>query len=1041
MLYPKNNTAKLSEELFKQPTAEYRCAPFWAWNGDLKAEELLKEIEYMKEMGMGGFHLHTRVGLSTKYLSNDYMALAKLCNEKAKEEKMLCWLYDEDKWPSGFGGGYVTKDHKEHRAKYIVFTCVPVKEAEPVVQLGKYDVVIDDEGYMTSYKKMEAGDTAHGKVWYAYVQSPQPDAWFNYGTYVDTLSKPAIDAFIHVTHERYKEVLGSEFSQSIPAIFTDEPQYFAKGTLSDSRCSTEVCIPYTTDFEDTYKAAYGESFLKTLPELFWDSKGKAQTARYRYHNHIADRFAHAYGDNIGDWCEKNNIMLTGHVMVESQLSSQTKWCGDCMRSLRRFGLPGIDILCDAREFTTAKQAASTSHQYGRPGVLSELYGVTNWDFDFKGHKLQGDWQAALGVTVRVPHLYWVSMKGEAKRDYPASIGHQSAWYDEYSYIEDHFSRVNTLMTRGTPCVKIAVIHPLESLWMAYGADDITGPTRERLETEFDNITNWLLHNNLDFDYVSEALLPELYEKTDSGFKIGKMTYDAVVVPGCRNLRRTTLNALAAFAEQGGKLVMVGDAPRCIEAQFSDDAKALSALAVNVAWDEKQVVAALEDYRTVSVNYLDGSKTKDLLYGMRNDGEGYNLFVCHAYNPGEDVVLPDREGYKIAKRDLPAPTFANARPGDDPSKETYVITIKGEYIPTLMDTETGDIKPIPARYEQGNTLIDWTCYAEGSLLLRLDKGRTTLSAEEVRDTVKSVTKLGPAMLTLAEENVLVLDIARWKVNDGAWQDKEETLRLTIKAKEALGIATAADTLAQPWTLRDTGTANTITTEFVFDSLVDLENAFLALEDRDISKITFNGEELDNCYLGYYVDFSIQKIKLGKINKGTNVIVIETPFRAASNVENIFVLGDFATHVDGDKTVITAPVKTLDIGDWTKQGLPFYGGKLSLGYKIQGGRSLKVKLGLFQAPCVVVKLDGKKIANISLAPHTADLGYLSEGEHLLELEISAGRLNTFGAFHITSAFTSLWRGAPQMWRTRGEEWSYDYFIHSSGLFTAPELIEYE
>ena len=57
--------------------------------------------------------------------------------------------------------------------------------------------------------------------------------------------------------------------------------------------------------------------------------------------------------------------------------------------------------------------------------MSELYGVTSWSFDFRRHKLQGDWQAALGITLRVPHLSWVSMKGEAKRDYPASINYQS----------------------------------------------------------------------------------------------------------------------------------------------------------------------------------------------------------------------------------------------------------------------------------------------------------------------------------------------------------------------------------------------------------------------------------------------------------------------------------------------------------------------------------------------------------------------------------------------------------------------------------------
>jgi hypothetical protein len=60
------------------------------------------------------------------------------------------------------------------------------------------------------------------------------------------------------------------------------------------------------------------------------------------------------------------------------------------------------MLCDEKEYNTAKQASSVARQNGVRGFMSELYGVTNWTFDFKGHKGQGDWQAALGVTFRVP---------------------------------------------------------------------------------------------------------------------------------------------------------------------------------------------------------------------------------------------------------------------------------------------------------------------------------------------------------------------------------------------------------------------------------------------------------------------------------------------------------------------------------------------------------------------------------------------------------------------------------------------------------------
>lgn len=111
------------------------------------------------------------------------------------------------------------------------------------------------------------------------------------------------------------------------------------------------------------------------------------------------------------------------------------------------------MLCNRKEFTTAKQAQSIAHQYGRNKMMSEEYGVTGWDYDFRGHKFQGDWQAALGVTLRVPHLSWVSMRGSAKRDYPASISYQSIWFKEYGYIEDHFARLNTALMRGKPIGK------------------------------------------------------------------------------------------------------------------------------------------------------------------------------------------------------------------------------------------------------------------------------------------------------------------------------------------------------------------------------------------------------------------------------------------------------------------------------------------------------------------------------------------------------------------------------------------------------------
>ena len=79
MLYPKNQQAKLSTELFKNPSCEYRGTPFWAWNGKLSRDELMRQIMIFKKMGLGGFHMHVRTGMDTPYLNDEFMDFIRFC--------------------------------------------------------------------------------------------------------------------------------------------------------------------------------------------------------------------------------------------------------------------------------------------------------------------------------------------------------------------------------------------------------------------------------------------------------------------------------------------------------------------------------------------------------------------------------------------------------------------------------------------------------------------------------------------------------------------------------------------------------------------------------------------------------------------------------------------------------------------------------------------------------------------------------------------------------------------------------------------------
>ena len=72
-------------------------------------------------MGFGGAHLHARTGLETDYLGEEFLNLVRYTDEEMKKRNMLCWLYDEDRFPSGAAGGIVT-ENVDYRARYLLLT-------------------------------------------------------------------------------------------------------------------------------------------------------------------------------------------------------------------------------------------------------------------------------------------------------------------------------------------------------------------------------------------------------------------------------------------------------------------------------------------------------------------------------------------------------------------------------------------------------------------------------------------------------------------------------------------------------------------------------------------------------------------------------------------------------------------------------------------------------------------------------------------------------------------------------------------------------
>ena len=243
------------------------------------------------------------------------------------------------------------------------------------------------------------------------------------------------------------------------------------------------------------------------------------------------------------------------------------------------------------------------------------------------------------------------MKGQSKRDYPASIHDHSPWFAQYAYIEDHFARVNTAMTRGIPMVRVGVIHPIESYWLITGPLSQDGLRQETMNRQFSDLTDWLVKGSIDFDFLSESLLPALCPVSSNPLRVGNMAYDVIVVPGCTTLRKSTLERLSAFRAAGGTLFFLGKIPTLTDAHPDTSARLLTEAEENPArllpYDRAALLEALSPFRDLEMRNSDGTLTENLTYQLRRDGSS----CCPCLRSGQQAYFRFSVGHHFSARHL------------------------------------------------------------------------------------------------------------------------------------------------------------------------------------------------------------------------------------------------------------------------------------------------------------------------------------------------------------------------------------------------------
>ena len=226
---------------WRRPEAIYRSFPFWAWNGKLDQEELVRQVRQMKEAGTGGFFIHSREGLETEYMGPEWMECVKAVVQEAKRLGMYAWLYDEDRFPSGTAGGEVTACGDEFRCKGLTMEVAEPQQYKEIYQKeiqGRKEFRDDQNGILAVFRAEIEGERMLSFQRLAMkeeevlgekevllvirLEVSAPSEWFNHQAPPDNLNPRCVKKFIELTHEKYKAAVGEEFGKTIPGIFTDE---------------------------------------------------------------------------------------------------------------------------------------------------------------------------------------------------------------------------------------------------------------------------------------------------------------------------------------------------------------------------------------------------------------------------------------------------------------------------------------------------------------------------------------------------------------------------------------------------------------------------------------------------------------------------------------------------------------------------------------------------------------------------------------------------------------------------------------------------
>jgi hypothetical protein len=963
-----------------QESRQWRAITFWSWNDRMDPEEVRRQIREMARGGLGGHFMHARRGLETAYLGPEWMEAVRAAIEEGRHTGVTPWLYDEECWPSGACAGRVYAGREGFRQKYLVFEEIqPVKwqpsESTVAVFLAKKDA----EGSYAAFRRVAEPRAACGKV----LRPGEALLHFFYrtGDYVDVFNREATEEFLKQTYERYRETIGGEFGRAIPGVFTDEPQYSGAGHR----------VPWSLELPKFFRRACRYELPDRLPELFF-AVGEHRKVRFDFYQAVTRLFLLAWTMPVFQWCERHGLQLTGHMMGEDGLLAQVQWVGAAMPHYEYMHIPGIDHLGRSLGSPVpAKQAASAAAQFGRPRVLSEMFGGAGWNAGLDDLRFIAEWQFVLGVNLVCQHLASFTLRGIRKRDYPPSLHYHQPWWPHYYLWNDYAASVLSVLTAGTAAADVLVVHPISSAWAEFSPLDHR-PVRE-LDERLRALVDYLLGAHADFHFGDELILERQGRAGKDRLDVGRCSYRLVIVPDATNLRRSTVALLKEFKAGGGRLVFAGRVPELVDGEPSADVVRLAKGCLKVDMTAPRGRSALRRVLSPQVEVLTagGKDAASVLAQWRSAGKDRAFFFLNT---------DDRRPVKARLR----------------------LPVAGRAI--RLDPATGQSWELKGQSRGKGMVLAHTFGPRESLMVVVKRGDGAAGVPDGPPPAparRAVLK-GRWNVRRLDPNVLVLDTARWRTDEGTFSEPMPVIDIQQD-------------------LMQRGQQEVVILRFEFDcAIADLKGRRfeLVLEQPQTCEMWWNGMRMPLGDAGPYWDSAFRRVDVTPfVRLGANALEMKRPWQVderrlaiimgraggwesrvlapEAELEAIYLTGDFGVAFPdgcrqaarGAKWMLGRPrlvdeASRLVATDLIRTGYPFFVGRLALEREVTlkqaPSENAVVELPPFKAVTATVHVNGQEAGTVWKTPRVVPVGgMLVRGRNRLVITLTTSLRNMLGPHH--------------------------------------------